>query len=151
MKLQAERGLVLETLRKAEKKVDKIDKSVEKVPKIDKAEKAEKKLERSPVVTTICTTPTPVMEVQELRKSLTAATEEVSDTSVVKSPSAASRVTPPTGKTSSGKHRESASTTEVSTPGVLEEDNPPPLQAPPKRLSVDVRRLEMGECLPLSS
>merc|ERR1719334_2052347 len=29
-------GLVLETLRKAEKKVDKVDKSVEKVPKIDK-------------------------------------------------------------------------------------------------------------------
>ena len=116
-------GLVLETLRKAEKKVDKVDKSVEKVPKIDKAEKAEKKLERSPVVTTICTTPTPVMEVQELRKSLAAATEEVSDTSVVKSASAASRVTPPTGKTSSGKHRESASTTEVSTPGVLEEVN----------------------------
>merc|ERR550517_1488294 len=144
-------GLVLETLRKAEKKVDKVDKSVEKVTKIDKAEKAEKKLERSPVVTTICTTPTPVMEVQELRKSLAAATEEVSDPSVVKSASAASRVTPPTGKTSSGKYRESASTTEVSTPGVLEEDNPPPLQAPPKRLSVDVRRLEMGEFPPLPS
>ena len=160
-------GLVLETLRKAEKKVDKVDKSVEKVPKIDKAEKAEKKLERSPVVTTICTTPTPVMEVQELRKSLAAATEEVSDTSVVNSPSAASRVTPPTGKTSSGKHRESVSSTEVSIPGLLEEvnntrdfrnrkqflfqDNPTPLQAPPKRLSVDVRKLEMGECPPLPS
>jgi len=153
-------GILLETLRKAEKKVEKVDKSMEKVAKIEKVEKLEKsekkveKVERSPVVTTVCTTPTPVVEVQELRKSLAAANsgDSCETSSPSKAPSTASKVTPlSTSKAAIGNHRGLVSTVESTTPALSEEENSTPLQAPPKRLSVDVRRLEMGECPPLPS
>merc|ERR1719376_1571027 len=153
-------GILLETLRKAEKKVEKVDKSVEKaakiekVEKLEKVEKAEKKVERSPVVTTVCTTPTPVVEVQELRRSLAAANGESCEISTTssKAPSTASKVTSlAMSKVAIGNHRGLVSTPESTTPALSEEENSTPLQAPPKRLSVDVRRLKMGECPPLPS
>jgi len=152
-------GILLETLRK---KVEKVEKPVEKASKIErveklekaeKVEKVERKVERSPVVTTVCTTPTPVVEVQELRRSLAAASGDSCETSVTsKAPSSASKVTPlATSKAAIGNHRGLVSTVESTTPALSEEENSTPLQAPPKRLSVDVRRLEMGECPPLPS
>ena len=120
-------------------------------------------------MTTVCTTPTPVVEVQELRRSLAAANSgdsyETSGTS--KTPSTASKVTPlSTSKVAIGNHRGLVSTVESTTPALSEEawnlrsiisqlwyfstfvwnlndlfqENSTPLQAPPKRLSVDVRR-----------
>ena len=125
-------GILLETLRKAEKKVEKVDKSVEKaakaervekVEKAEKVEKVEKKVERSPVVTTICTTPTPVVEVQELRRSLAAASGDSCETSVTsKPPSTASKVTSlATSKASIGNHKGHVSTVESTTPALSEE------------------------------
>merc|ERR1719397_2283152 len=144
-------GILLETLRKAEKKVEKVDKSVERTAKIEKVEKlekaekvekVEKKVERSSVVTTVCTTPTPVVEVQELRRSLAAANGDSCETSVTsKAPSTASKVTSlATSKSAMGNHRGLVSTVESTTPALSEEENSTTLQAPPKRLSVDVRR-----------
>ena len=125
-------GVLLETLRKAEKKVEKVDKSVEKagkterVEKLEKAEKVEKvdkKVERSPqVVTTVCTTPTPVVEVQELRRSLAAASGDSLETNVThKGPSSASKLTSLVGKTTFGNHRGLVSTVESTTPALSEE------------------------------
>ena len=125
-------GVLLETLRKAEKKVEKVDKSVEKagkterVEKLEKAEKVEKvdkKVERSPqVVTTVCTTPTPVVEVQELRRSLAAASGDSLETNVThKGPSSASKLASLVGKTTFGNHRGLVSTVESTTPALSEE------------------------------
>merc|ERR1740123_1714073 len=123
---------------------------------VEKLEKKVERGERSPVVTTVCTTPTPVVEVQELRRSLAASNSgdscETSGQGSKAPTSTVSKVTPhSTSKAAIGNHRGLVSTVESTTPALSEEENSTPLQAPPKRLSVDVRRLEMGECPPLPS